>query len=670
MSRVLVTSSAELCARPSERDTAAHGPEAPSRDRYLDNLAALYAADPALAARIDATPFSCAPPLERARDGALTAQFRGDDGRRIFVHSRYAPAAEADTLIAQQTAQASKRKSEAPADRAQVERANETVILLGLGLGYHVAALERQMREPVLVVVEPDLALVKAALSLFDFAEPIRSRRLTLITSADKGVVHDRLRGVLTHIMLGSTILTLPHSTRVQAAFYADFMRMLRDFVQFSRLQLYTLVRNARTTARNIAFNLADYLANPGVEVLAERAAGFPAILVSAGPSLVKNLARLAALRDRAVIIAVQTVLKTLLAHGIRPHFVTSLDYHEISAEFFRGLGDAQGVRLVAEPKANWHVLDAFPGRKHVLKSSFVDDLLREQSPQRGALRAGSTVAHLSYYLAEHLGCDPIIMVGQDLSFSQGLYYPAGTPIEQVWEPELGRFNTVEMKQWERIARQRSTLRKVLDVHGHEVYTDESFYVYAEQFQADFSGSRRRIIQAAEGGMRLRGAEPMPFDQAIALFCTRPLPANWLDGAPPGGAIDPRPAIRQLEARLDEVAAVHAIATETRGLLEKLETLLNEPAAFNRLVPRVDELRVRMTRFDRTYEMVVQVSQLGELQRINADRAIHDDQDETPETARRRLKRDRQFVAALLDGCEFLREMLPQAIARLKEAAS
>jgi hypothetical protein len=523
------------------------------------------------------------------------------------------------------------------------------------------------MHEPVLIAVEPDLGLIKAAFTLFDFAEPIRSRRLTLIASADKGVVHDRLRGVLTHIMLGSTILTLPHSTRVQAAFHADFMRLLRDFVQFSRLQLYTLVRNARTTARNIALNLPDYLANPGVEVLSGRAAGFPAILVSAGPSLAKNLDKLGALRDRAVIIAVQTVLKTLLSHGIRPHFVTSLDYHEISAEFFRGLGDAQGVRLVAEPKANWHVLDAFPGRKHVLKSSFVDDLLRAQAPQRGALRAGSTVAHLSYYLAEHLGCDPIIFVGQDLSFSHGLYYPAGTPIEQIWEPELGRFNTVEMKQWERVARQRSNLKKVLDVHGHEVYTDDSFYVYAEQFQADFAGTRRRIIQAAEGGMRLHGAEPMPLDEAITRFCTRRLPGAWLDAAGAPVAYDARAVIRELEARIEEVDAVRRIAVETRGLLEQLEALLDQPAAFNRLVPQVDELRTRMTRFDRTYEMVVQVSQLGELQRINADRAIRDDQDETPETARVRLKRDRQFVTALLDGCQFLSEMLPQAISRLKE---
>ena len=46
---------------------------------------------------------------------------------------------------------------------------------------------------------------------------------------------------------------------------------------------------------------------------------------------------------------------------------------------------------------------------------------LREMKLNKAKLPSGSTVAHLAYYLAEHLGCDPIIFVGQDLGFSDGL---------------------------------------------------------------------------------------------------------------------------------------------------------------------------------------------------------------------------------------------------------
>ena len=59
-------------------------------------------------------------------------------------------------------------------------------------------------------------------------------------------------------------------------------------------------------------------------------------------------------------------------------------------------------------------------------------------SLHKAGLPSGSTVAHLAYYLAEHLGCDPIAFVGQDLGFSDGLYYTPGTSYEDVWRPGVG----------------------------------------------------------------------------------------------------------------------------------------------------------------------------------------------------------------------------------------
>ncbi|MCH7852500.1 MAG: NAD(P)-binding domain-containing protein, partial [Candidatus Marinimicrobia bacterium] len=41
-----------------------------------------------------------------------------------------------------------------------------------------------------------------------------------------------------------------------------------------------------------------------------------------------------------AVIIAVQTVYKLLRSMNLAPHFVTSLDFHEISEDFFLGFDD------------------------------------------------------------------------------------------------------------------------------------------------------------------------------------------------------------------------------------------------------------------------------------------------------------------------------------------
>jgi hypothetical protein len=58
-----------------------------------------------------------------------------------------------------------------------------------------------------------------------------------------------------------------------------------------------------------------------------------------------------------------------------------------------------------------------------LLGNDFADGLIAEMKPDKTRLPSGATVAHLAFYLAEHLGCDPIIFVGQDLGFSDGLCY-------------------------------------------------------------------------------------------------------------------------------------------------------------------------------------------------------------------------------------------------------
>src|SRR5262249_13593385 len=164
------------------------------------------------------------------------------------------------------------------------------------------------------------------------------------------------------------------------------------------------------------------------------------------GPSLQKNMQLLHELKGdadgrgrKAVIIAVQTMLKPLLAAGIEPDFVTSLDYNTVSTRFFENLeesGSTKRVHLVAEAKANWNALQASKacgGSMSVSHNAFAAKLLRDSFPPRMSLKAGATVAHLSFYLAEFLGCNPIILTGQDLGFVDGLYYKPGTAIHETW---------------------------------------------------------------------------------------------------------------------------------------------------------------------------------------------------------------------------------------------
>jgi len=238
------------------------------RARYLANLAALYRRDADLAAQIDALPFAAARPLEAARDGDATLKLVADDGREVYAHSRYKPREEAETFVANLPA----------AD-------NSAFFISGLGAGHHVLALERRHQRPVLIVVEGDLGVIKSALCVQDLAGLIDDGRLILLTGNDRNVLRAKLNTCNADLMLGVQFVTLPHAQRCGVRFHEEMRRLLADYVAVAKLSIVTLLKNARITFKNVALNLPSYLAGPGVEALRGRAAGYPAIIVAAGPS-------------------------------------------------------------------------------------------------------------------------------------------------------------------------------------------------------------------------------------------------------------------------------------------------------------------------------------------------------------------------------------------------
>jgi hypothetical protein len=632
------------------------------RARYLRNLEALYASDGELAHAVEAVPFASCPPLEPSTDGRVTARVAADDGQRIYLHSRRSPADEAARLVG------------GPRGRAVADagEGDATIVLLGVGLGYAVTAALQSPGRPLVVAVEPDLALLKTAMCVCDFAEALKARRLLFLAGPTaREWLGPKLEPRHTWLMLGTRLVALPHSLRCHSAEFLRIRTALLDLIAYLRTQTVTLLKNAQVTFENIAFNLPEYLGSPGVEVLAGRGRGMPAIVVGAGPSLSRQLARLREVQDRAIIVAVQTVLKPLLAAGIAPHFVVSLDYHEISQHFFDGVDGARTV-LVAEPKVTWRVPEQFRGRKHLLHSDVVDELLPKTAPRRAALRAGSTVAHLAFYLAEHLGCDPILLLGLDLAFTDGLYYAPGMPVEAIWDVELGRFQTIEMKQWERIARMRPLLRTVEDIHGQPIHTDEPFFTYIHQFETDLARSPARVVHIGERGARLGPIEAMPAEEALRQFCRDPLPAQiHSPDESARGALDLRPNLDELREQVREVEAVRDLAKKTCDVLAQMSGLLQQPAKFNQLVAEVDQHRLEMRNHERVYRLIVRVSQTAELRRIRTDRGFDEDPGSTEDeaTTARRLKRDQQFVSEFLEGAEFVLRTLRTALTRLEAAA-
>lgn len=241
---------------------------------------------------------------------------------------------------------------------------------------------------------------------------------------------------------------------------------------------------------------------HPGVDRLRDVAKGLPAVVASTGPSLTKSLPDLKNLQNKAVIIAPDASLKALLAAGIYPHFVCSLERDLTSKPFFENLApfpaEAQ-THLVAYTVVPKPVIDAFPGPSWVSFRAYRQHGYFEAQLKKGILLGGHSVSHMCVSLADRLGCSPIVLVGQDLAFD---------PDRLATHAENTAYADWSLSQSE------EQLREKLKGEGDDLYwlpgntrervpTRAYYVVFAREFGVMARDLKSKLINSTDGGLKI-----------------------------------------------------------------------------------------------------------------------------------------------------------------------
>lgn len=455
---------------------------------------------PALAPWLDNAPGSQLY-LSLARSGAPTARIVESAGA-VHLHSAYDPAKEAAQFL----------------DEAGniVEGA---VALLGLGLGYVAIELFRRTRAgQTILLFEPDAAALRAALDHLPLEPLLRSERVHWFADASVDAHSRRMLDLSIELADGVKALAPAASRRRLGARAATFRESLEHAVAYARIARSTRLTQGRRAMSNLVGNLRRYARSSTLASKAGAARGKPVIVVAAGPSLAKNRERLHEAAGRATIIVVGTALRQVLALEIVPDFVCQIDHSDLCLRHFEGLTIPSATTLVADPRSSPVVLDQWSGALAMTRDVFAERILGEAATAMAPLPHGTTVAHTAFYLARFLGADPIIFVGLDLAFADGVYYSGGVGLHEIWNAEVNRFRTVETLEWERLARRKKELLATRDAEGRPLLTDRQMVSYLRQFERDFADAGAMVIDATEGGAVKAGAEAMSLSDAIARY--------------------------------------------------------------------------------------------------------------------------------------------------------
>lgn len=161
---------------------------------------------------------------------------------------------------------------------------------------------------------------------------------------------------------------------------------------------------------------------------------GQPVCIVGAGPSLLSDIEKLRALKERAWIISGGSAVPTLLEHGIEPDFLIVVDSEETQKER-APYYDTLNVPALIAPRALPEVLDHIHGPR--IHLSFEHPLLQRLEKKAGIsaklLDLGWSL--ITAAVAACQGASHMILMGVDLSFLEDRGYassifdrPEGSP--------------------------------------------------------------------------------------------------------------------------------------------------------------------------------------------------------------------------------------------------
>lgn len=378
-------------------------------------------------------------------------------------------------------------------------------IHLGLGLGYLLQA-DLSLHDRPALVYEPSPALLVAFLSRDDLQwfDPSRTT-----ICADPESFEKALRATMPQI--GSLrVLLLPYHRHHHPAEVKQALEILQKNRQYQDVGRATLSRVSPIIHASTLRSLPLTLASPPLDRLAGAFRNLPAVIVAAGPSLEKNLQVLHAFADHVVIFAISRAVRILEYHGLQPHFVVHIEAQDYST-LLEGCTNLRQAAFLLPDQVDRRILELHPEANYLFDTpvNLVTSWLGEHLPQlrRITLETGGSVATEAFLCARALGCDPIVLIGQDLATLDGKIYASS--------PTNADFRYLPANH-----------RTVPGYFGHTVASIENYqhFIYWYQDQARSMaemGENRLLINATEGGAHIRGFVQRPLLQVAEEHFTR-----------------------------------------------------------------------------------------------------------------------------------------------------
>lgn len=381
-----------------------------------------------------------------------------------------------------------------------------TVVFYGFGLGYHVIEAARLINKKSaktskLVIIEPDAAHFFASLEILDWTEVFKVEQLVCAVNCpaesvlplieDTSKINIDMQGVS-----DSFYFDIPAFTAHCTEYFNTLRALIQRNQRKNEINAATLKKFGSLWERNCSRNRKYVNSLRFISSLKDSYSHLeiPFIIAGAGPSLERVLPDLREiyLKKKAVIICVETALKSLLRNGISPDFIILTDPQFWAYRHIAGLSAPESI-LITE-------LSTYPSVFHfnckeilLCASQFPYGQQIEQeagfsTEQIGDLGSGGSVASCCWNFAQYCGAKTIYLAGLDLGFPGGQTHIRGCSTEQTWHSQSNRLSGIENNTASTL--HNASIKHGTDYNNNALTTDSRMKMFAWWFESRIAACR------------------------------------------------------------------------------------------------------------------------------------------------------------------------------------
>ncbi|MCM3124126.1 MULTISPECIES: 6-hydroxymethylpterin diphosphokinase MptE-like protein [unclassified Mesobacillus] len=432
--------------------------------------------------------------VEAGKNNAKTIKVNVD-GKIQYIHSKYDPETEAKRLV----------------DKlGGMEKYNQ-VLFFGIGLGYQIDEFLKKYPSMKFSFYEPNLEVFLQYLSHRKLTDlPVKQIQSIFVSASEEQIRHGI--NILDDSIGSSTyIFTLPLYESIYSNELKILMDAFKERLKDKRSNIATNVSFQQRWSINSIKNFPTVLQTPNIlhDIDKSFFKGKPVILVAAGPSLSDEFENLRYIKENglAYIFSVGSAINALIEHGIFPDAACSYDPGINNQMVIKKIKDLEisNIPLVFGSSVGYETLYDYPGKLvHMITSQdTITPFLLDTTQDIDIVLDAPSIAVVTFQMLTKLGCNLIILAGQNLSYKNNLRYAKGIKYDHV-----GNELTYE---------ETKDLIRVKSVDGNDVFADQTFVLMRKQLEMYINNSKEvEVINTTQGGAHIEGTTFMDLLEVIS----------------------------------------------------------------------------------------------------------------------------------------------------------